>query len=243
MGAGPLRLVQELGLEAERIDAPGPFRAEIGTAFMLYRTLAAKIAASEDFPVVLSGNCGAAIGAAAGVGTDDLGVVWFDAHGDYNTPDTTDTGFLDGMAMSILTGRCFHSLARSIPGFTRVPPRRTIHVGARDYSPGERQALLDDGVALVEPSDLDEIERRLDALDVRRVLIHVDLDVLDPRYGRANHFAVDGGLSPEDIHRVIAAAMARYPLAGLVLASYDPAGDGDGRVAAVGAVIVRAVMQ
>lgn len=239
MGAGPLRLQQELGVDAERIDAPAGFRREITTSFTLYATLASRIAETDDFPVVLSGNCGAAIGAACGVGIEDLGVIWFDAHGDYNTPDTTDSGFLDGMALSILTGRCFHALTKTIPRFAPVPPRRTIHLGARDYSPGEREALLDDGVAVVEPSSLDDVEARLDALDVRRVLVHVDLDVLDPRFGRANPYAVDGGLSPEDIHRVISAAAARFPIAALVLASYDPTCDEDGRVAKVGAELVR----
>lgn len=244
MGAGPSRILRELDVDAEEIAPASAWRAEIGTAFELYRALAARVREVDDFPVVLAGNCGAAVGAAAGVGAEDLAVLWFDAHGDYNTPDTTDTGYMDGMAMAILAGRCFKSIAATIPGFVPVPAQRVIHVGARDYSPGERDALLADGIHLVEPSSLPSISfdgSAFDGLKAKRLLVHVDLDVIDPQFGRANHYAVDGGLSPDDVLRVIALARERFELAGLVVASYDPSGDPEGRIAAIGARIVREV--
>lgn len=238
MGAGPSRIARELNAEAIEIEPPDAWRHEIGTAFQLNRALASRVRESREFPVVLSGNCGSAVGTAAGIGTDDLAVLWFDAHGDYNTPDTTDSGFLDGMAMAILTGRCFTNLASTIPGFAPVPPRRTMHVGARDYSPGERDALLADHVHLVEPP-LHDIS--FDGIDAKRILVHVDLDVIDPQFGRANPYAVGGGLSPDDVLRVIALARERFELAALVIASYDPACDPEGKIAAIGARIVRSI--
>jgi len=233
MGAGPLRLAHTLGVEAERVDPPGTWRAEIGTTFALYRELAKRVAASDELPIVFSGNCGAAVGVAAGVGINDLAALWFDAHGDYNTPDTTDTGYLDGMAMAILTGRCWKSLALTIPGFTPLPAQRTMHVGARDYSPGERDALLDDGVALIEPNTLGNVAFELNGIEAKRILVHLDVDVLDPQFGRANQYACDGGLTPEQILETIELARARFTVAGLVVASYDPSCDPEGRVAAI----------
>lgn len=232
MGAGPSRIARELGIEAEEIAPASEWRAEIRTTFELYRALAERVRDTNEFPIVLSGNCGAAIGAAAGVGTDDLAVLWFDAHGDYNTPDTTDSGYLDGMALGILTGRCWKSLAATIPHFAPVPPSRTIHVGSRDYSPGEREALVADGVTM---------GPHFDAVDGRRILVHVDLDVIDPAYGKANQYSVGGGLSPDEVLRVIALARKRFTLAALVIASYDPACDPEGRIAAIGARIARDV--
>ena len=232
MGAGPFRLARELGVEPEEIAPVSEWRMEIRTSFELYRALAARVAGANDFPVVLGGNCGNAIGAAAGVGTGRLAVLWFDAHGDYNTPDTSDSGFLDGMCLSVLTGRCFHNLARTIPGFSPVPPSRTIHLGSRDYSPGEREALVADGVRMTPD---------FDGIDADRLLVHVDLDVIDPQYGRANPYAVGGGLSPDDVLRAIELARERFTIAALVLASYDPSCDEDGRIAAIGARIVRTV--
>lgn len=248
MGAGPLRLVQELGVRAESIETEDQLPREIATAFELYAKLAGAVhdcVANGDFPVVFSGNCGAINGLAAGLGMEKLAVIWFDAHGEYMTPDTTTSGFLDGMGLSILTGRCWKSMAAKIPWFRPLPPSRTMLVGARDYSPGEREELMMDGVPLIEPLTMTEpnVDRWLSAMarDADRLLVHVDLDVLDPKHGRANEFAADGGLSPDEILRVIAIARRRFNVVALELASFDPACDGDGRVARAGAAIVRAV--
>src|SRR5687767_11752854 len=106
MGSGPEHFVQN-GVEQilrdcgcdvyiECIEGQLPFRAEIKTAFELYRTLAERVAsayANGIFPLVLSGNCNSSLGTVAGVGADQLGIIWFDGHGDFNTPDTTESGF------------------------------------------------------------------------------------------------------------------------------------------------------
>lgn len=248
MGAGPLRLVEELGVRADSIETDYKLPREISTAFELYAKLAAAVqecVASGDFPVVFSGNCGAVNGLAAGVGMEKLAVLWFDAHGEYMTPETTISGFLDGMGLSVLTGRCWKALAAKIPWFGPLPPARTMLVGSRDYSPGEREDLMLDGVPLVEPSTLTEpnVDRWLSAMamEADRLVVHVDLDVLDPSHGRANEYAAEGGLSPDEILRVITIAKRRFRIVALELASYDPACDEDGRVAQIGARIVRAV--
>jgi len=59
-------------------------------------------------------------------------VLWFDAHGDFNTPESTLGGFLDGMALAIATGRCWTGLAATVPGFTPVAEENVVLVGARD---------------------------------------------------------------------------------------------------------------
>lgn len=247
MGAGPLRLAQELGVEPASIETSMKLPREIATAFELYGKLAESVhecVAAGDFPVVFSGNCGAVNGLAAGVGMEKLAVMWFDAHGEYMTPDTTTSGFLDGMGLSILTGRCFKRMAAGIPWFRPLPPQRTMLVGSRDYSPGERDDLFADAIAVAEPRDLTEpnVDRWLAGMNLHadRLVVHVDLDVLDPKHGRANEFAAEGGLSPEQILRVIGIARRRFEIVALELASYDPACDEDGRVARIGAEIARA---
>lgn len=248
MGAGPLRIAETLGVETEAIESDDPHPREIGTAFELYGKLATAVhdcVANGDFPVVFSGNCGAVNGLAAGLGMDDLAVLWFDAHGEFMTPDTTTSGFLDGMPLSILTGRCWKAMAAKIPWWRPMPFGRTMLVGARDYSPGERDELMANGVPLVEPLHLTEpnADRWLSAMALagaKRLLVHVDLDVLDPKYGRANEFAAAGGMSPDEIQRVIDIAKRRFEIAALELASYDPGCDAEGRVATIGAELVRA---
>jgi len=232
MGAGPLRLVELLGVDAEEIVPARAWRSEIGTSFDLYSALAKRVMETDDFPVILSGHCGASIGAAAGLDADDLAILWFDAHGDYNTPDTTDSGFLDGMCLAVATGRCWHGPASRIPNFKPIDPRRVMHVGARSWSPGEREALLRDGVRL---------EPNFDGIDATRMLVHLDLDVIDSRYGRANPFACEGGLSPDEVLGVIQSARERFTIEGLVIASYDPSCDGDGRIADAALRVIRAL--
>src|SRR5688500_9982772 len=112
MGAGPLRLAGELGIEAESIETDTVFTKEIGTAFELYAKLANAVhdcVAAGDTPVVFSGNCGAINGLAAGLGTEKLAVIWFDAHGEFMTTENTNSGFLDGMGLSILNERRWKS--------------------------------------------------------------------------------------------------------------------------------------
>ena len=106
--------------------------------------------------------------------------------------------------------------------------------------PGTEQYgdFLEAGI-ITEPN----LDRWLSAmqLEADRLLVHIDLDVLDPRHGRANEYAADGGLSPDDILRVIEIARRRFTIVALELASFDPSCDEDGRVAAIGAEIVRAI--
>ena len=131
MGSGPEHFINNgltQALQAsghkifvESVEPKTEFRAEIRTQFELYGLLAERVAeARQDgkFPLILSGNCGATLGAIAGAGTKRLGVIWFDAHGDFNTPETTTSGFLDGMGLAIAAGLCWRRLAASIPNFS-----------------------------------------------------------------------------------------------------------------------------
>lgn len=113
LGGGLADVLRRSGhhTEQEAIYAPEGFRTEISTSFALYRQLTGRVRAAhvrERFPLVLAGNCGAAVGVVAGLPPQGLGVVWLDSHGDFNTPDTSESGFLDGMGLAILTGQCWH---------------------------------------------------------------------------------------------------------------------------------------
>jgi arginase len=244
MGAGPLKLASLLPhLPQEVIEARTPFRAEIKTSFELYRDLAVRIRASDDLPLVLGGNCGVSIGAAAGVGTDDLAILWFDAHGDFMTPDTTPSGFLDGMCLSVIAGIAWRGLANAIPNFTPIAGDRIIEAGSRDFSEGEEDALVNAGVWLVRPGEsivpaLEQVRTR-----ARRLLIHVDLDVIDASYGKANHFAVTGGLSPQQVCDAIRECRSRFEVAAVTIASFDPSQDERGTIAQAALQIIDAALK
>jgi arginase len=94
---------------------------------------------ADRFPLVLGGNCGVALGVVAGLG-GDARVVWADAHGDFNTPETTLGGFLDGMGLATLTGGCWTAITATIPGFAAVPDDHVWLLGARSRRGGGRGA-------------------------------------------------------------------------------------------------------
>ena len=229
MGAGPLLLQQHLGIPVETIESPSAFRAEIGTAFQLYGALATAVRESGATPIVLAGNCGACLGTLAGVG-GRTGVIWLDAHGDFNTPDTTTSGYLDGMVLAIATGRCFRAIAGK-HGFEPVDEHHVLHLGGRDFDGPELEAMQSSPLALVRTVDdafskaVSELAQRVD-----RVVFHIDMDVIDPSHGRANQYAAPDGLSPDEIVQAIELTSAVTKIAGINLCSYDPAHDPDGRL-------------
>jgi arginase len=248
MGAGPERLI-EAGLQraltnrghtvhASIAELPaGSWQSEIQTSFDLMRMLAVGVASAREagrLPIVLAGNCNTAVGTIAGIG-GDVGVAWFDAHGDLNTPETTTSGFLDGTALAVITGRCFARLAATVPGFTPVAENRVCLIGARDLDAPEVEVLADSAIQLVEPSEVRTRLPRALALvgeHVDRMYVHIDLDVLDSGVAAANSYSVPGGLTVDDVESALSAIAADFSIAAVTLSAYDPAADIDGRAAA-----------
>jgi arginase len=244
MGAGPEAL-RDAGLTA-RLEGVGhrvrctviappadSWHAEVRTAFELAAALSAAVRAARGegrLPLVLAGNCGAALGVRAGL-DGDVRVLWADAHADFNTPETTIGGFLDGMALATLTGRCWTTMAGRLSGFAPVPDAHVWLLGARDLDPLEEAALARSGVRRVEAGAIDEAAAVRLAREVgdAPVYLHLDLDVLDPRDGRANAYAAPDGVSADALVRFCAALARHAPPAAVTLSAYDPAEDVDGR--------------
>jgi arginase len=260
LGAGPERLL-DAGLE-RRLTAAGhevrvhvadpagnAWRAEIGTTFALARAVAMLVrdAVAEDaFPLILSGNCGpAAHGATAGLAGAPA-VLWFDAHGDFNTPETTIGGFLDGMSLATLTGRCWAQLAARIPGFQPVPEAAVALLGARDLDPLEEKALATSAIRRVEARGLrEQLPAVLTALRSLRptAYLHLDLDVLDPSEGRVNPYAAPDGLARADVEWAIDTIGGFLSLRAAALTAYDPGSDRDGRVRETALALAVALVQ
>ena len=258
MGAGPRRLIEGEHLATaveteadvtwvELVDAAQP---EIARTFELNGWLAATVArASESgrFPLVLSGNCNSCLGVTAGLFETDLGVVWFDAHADFDTPEDNVSGFLDVMALSILTGGCWQALSRSIPGFAPIPERDVILIGARDLLDYQWRRLDASAVRRIATSDLNgsfgALAAALDrAREKNKVYLHVDLDVLDPSMGRANEYAAADGLTLDQLLAAIELLRTRFEIAAATISAYNPACDDDGRVAAAAVLVARSIV-
>lgn len=229
MGAGPADLVRH-GV-ARRLRAEVVTVGPEGAYEEVQRAVAEQVrcAVSEGAaPIVLAGNCGASVGVVEGLAApDDLAVVWLDAHGDLNTPETTTSGFVDGMALAMLTGRC-----PTLAGFRPVPDEQVLLVGARDLDAAER-AVLDGSRIRLLPARAADVAAAGFPRRVRRVHLHVDLDVHDSRLvGAANEYAVPGGPDAAEVRRIVEAVSARLPVVSATFAAYDPAADVGGGVRA-----------
>jgi len=255
MGAGPEALLNS-GL-ADRIAAQGHeisqtsielpsdvFLPEVKAAFELDRRLSKAVSAAiarDAFPVVLSGNCISSLATVSGLGVKEPGVIWFDAHGDFNTPETTKSGFLDGMALAILTGRCWQLLAKSISGFAPVRDDRVMLIGARHFDEDESALLSSTKVVRVSSEEVHKDFRETLASFGQRVhdvYLHVDLDVLDTSEGNANSFAVAGGLSLSELLDAIHAIGDVTHIRAVALTAYDPACDGNGKMGEAAANVI-----
>jgi arginase len=248
MGAGPEALLRA-GLEQSLKDRghrvhvklaelpADSWQAEIQTAFDLMRMLAIAVretTAAGKLPIILAGNCNTAVGTIAGLGADSTGVAWFDAHGDFNTPDTTRSGFLDGTAVAIVTGRAWRQLALTVPGFQAVADNRICLIGTRDLDTLEESLLGESNIDVVSAKDLKtRLRRAVQSIGehVEQIYVHLDLDVLDARVASANHFAVGGGLSIDDAEHALETIARDLRIAGITLSAYDPSADLDGAAA------------
>ena len=220
--------------------------AEVQCAFDLNRQISRRvreITEAGDFPILLSGNCNSALGTVSGLGAESTGILWFDAHGEFNTPETTRSGFFDGMPLAIATGRCWRRMAESIPNFSPVPERNIILVGARDTDAEEQAALDASGITQVRnPEMLGEVMDEA-APRVQRWYIHLDLDALDPGEATANQWVPPGGLTARGIAKAIEEAAQRLPIGAAAIASLDPACDGDGRALAIARELLRVTIE
>lgn len=199
-----------------------------------------------SIPIVLAGNCISTVGALAGL-RDAPGVAWFDAHGDLNTPETSTTGFIDGMAAATALGWCLPEITAALPSFTPLDPSHLVLVGTRDLDPAEQVAADSKRIRRihtddVKAGDLHDIEALAD--DVKDVWLHLDLDALDPHdVGRANSFAVERGLTTEDAVNVIDAIAGRARIVGATISAYDPTADSDGAVARAAFALIAAALE
>lgn len=262
MGAGPEHLVNGGLGEALRAGGRSPSfaivrpggdpPAEVATAFELDGLISAQVRGGLTdgrFPLVLSGNCNASVGTIAGTGPEGLGVVWFDAHADFNTPETTTTGFTDGMGLAVAVGHCWKSMAAGVPGFSPVAEQDVVLAGVRDVQPAEEERLAASKVTVVGADPVRRegpraLTKALDGLKTRvgRVYVHLDLDVLDAEeVGRANEFAPEGGLGAEELLAALGMVSGRFDVAAVGIASYDPTFDADGRVLGAALACVEAL--
>lgn len=178
-----------------------------------------------SFPIVLAGNCITAGGTLSGLQSQQTGVLWLDAHGDFNTPETTQSGYLDGMALSVVCGNCWGKLASTDPLYKPVPEKNIFLVGTRDLDPAESTALEKSQVKITTSEQLRKSDCKIPELgdsSSRDLYIHLDADVIDASVGHSNRFASTGGLFPNEIENLFSWVAGDYRIRALAITAYNP---------------------
>jgi arginase len=259
MGRGPGHIVRRLKAEmnfpvdalgADGVEVQDRFALEVGTSFAVARELAEKVRDATGrgaFPLVLAGNCISCIGTLAGLGDPPPAIIWLDAHGDFNTPETTISGFLDGMALAAAVGRCWGKLAATVPGFRPAPETQVVLLGARDFDVDERALLDRSAVSLIDVQRIrkDGLRAALEALlpkiqtHTDRAYLHIDLDVLDPAEARVNHFAPTDGLTLAELLEIVSLVREHFALVATAITAYDPEYDEGEKAVKAAADVIR----
>ncbi len=166
------------------------------------------VAQAGDIGVFLGGDHSISAGTIAGqAGDDGLGVVWVDAHADFNTPATSPSGNVHGMPLAALLGDGPHALTSLTPDGWRLDPASVVIVGLRNVDGEERRRLMASGIGVYTMRDLDERGMASVAAEIVRRLGHVnhlhvslDLDSLDPDVAPGVGTPVPGGLTYREAH-------------------------------------------
>jgi arginase len=239
--AGGPELFAQRGLSVtmERSCRDEAFRDTASSAAEVNKHVAGLVrqaVAGGSLPVVLAGSCNACLGVLAGFDHSRCGAVWLDAHADFNTPDTTASGFFAGMSAAIITGHCYREYWAQIGDNTPLAEDTIAMLGVRDLSPhAESERLQRSGIQVVLWRDGQPDRDILTVLDdlanrVREIYLHIDLDAFAPELapGVADE-PVPGGLTFEQAETIIHATGARFLIRAATLATYAPERDREER--------------
>lgn len=205
-----------------------------------------------ETPIIIGGDHSIAIGSIAGVAAycrareETLGLIWFDAHADMNTPETSPTGNIHGMPLSALLGYGAPELTH-IAGFApKLDPRFCAHIGARDVDQGERELIRKLGMRFITMREIDE--RGMSACVDEAISIAsqasagysvtFDVDVMDPGDAPGSGTLVRGGLSYRESHLAMEKIAEAGGMISLEVVEINTALDVNNRTAELGVELI-----
>jgi arginase len=246
---GLLAILEELDCEVVSITNAELTPAENETYGARYRTALAsyhqgehvsKMIKDNVMPIGLLSNCIQLMGMLAGHQRSGpswkplrVGLIWMDAHGDFNTPETSLSGMVGGMPVAISTGLCLHHIRRASGLEPPLPMSYITMLGVRDTDPGEQYLIDTHNIPQITTKDVKtnsyritgEIERLAALTDL--IYVHIDLDILDPSVMPGLNTPVDGGPNAEELSKTLETIFKHPKVEGLGLASYPANNDPD----------------
>jgi len=253
-GMGAVVRVDEARLTTEEEPEYGGWK-RLGMSLGHFADIVTRNERDGYFTVGLLATCPSMPGLVAGLQRSGptreplrIGMLWLDAHPDFNTPETTRSGSLGGMPVAVATGRALQNMRLDAKLDPPLSDRHIVMGGVRLTDPLE-QRLLDD--SMIEQLTVDDLRRLTPAVWMQidrlsrltdKIYIHIDMDVLDPREVMGHVNKVPDGPSSEDLARLFEALFARYPKASAIGFATIPSTDEGGlSIAAVNRMIAAAV--
>ncbi len=217
-------------------DPRARFLGEISRACQRLRVKVEKVLEDGVFPLVFGGDHSIAVGTVAAISSyhhrrnQRIGLIWFDAHGDMNTPDTSPTGNIHGMPCAAILGRGAPDLVGLGDIVPMVDPRNAVIVGVRDLDQYEREEIKSTGVKVFTMRDIDmwgmnEIMRRALAIATDGTYgfhLSFDMDGTDPQVAPGVGTPVPGGTDLRESHLVMEHAFESGKLLGLEITEINP---------------------
>jgi arginase len=229
-GNVPVKLLEEELSSTEKLHHLNEI---VATNERLFKEVVAVMEAG-DLPLVLGGDHSTAIGTLAGVAAvKNCGIIWLDAHGDFNTSETTTSGNIHGMCLAASLGRGEEQLV-SCGGFAPKAKEKNVAViGVRDLDDEEREALRSSQISVFTMQDIDEmgmkrvmrqaLEAVLDGTD--GIAVSLDMDVLDPLEAPGVGTPVRGGLTYREAHLAMELIAETEALLSLEVVEINPTQD------------------
>ena len=195
----------------------------------ILRDLVAQARADGEFPIMLSGTCSTSMGVVGGLDDPELGLIWLDGHADASTPETSASGFFEGMPVAILNGQCWKDLRESVPGFHTISSNRILSVGMHDLQanrPGPIGHVVDREYANENDGWYNALSKKMDQVSgsMRAVYLHIDTDVLDAKIAEVHEYAGDavGGLTDSEVRDTIQLAFEKFDVRAVNFTAFNP---------------------
>ncbi len=236
-GGELIRPVQEARLTAEQEKRYGEWH-RMAMANANFAELVREGREQDAISIGLEANCNDLLGMLAGLkydadgNTNKVGLVFIDAHGDFNVPETTLSGMLGGMPVAIAAGHALHNLRNTAGLAEPLPMEHIVWGGVRDLDPLERERFNEYEVQQFSVADIRglsaNLQRQIDDLAalVDYIYVHIDMDVLDPAEVPGHGLTVPDGPSSKDLAAAIGLWFENPKTVALGIAS-TPAGSRD----------------
>lgn len=223
--------------EEQKVKDPhAKYLSEITRVVSLLAKKVEGIVRKEHFPVVLGGDHSIAMGTVAGLAAHarkkkkKVGIFWIDAHGDFNTPESSPSGNIHGMPLAVCAGLGPRSLRNVGGAFRKVNPQNVAIIGLRNVDKVERENLIKYGIKIFTMEEIDKygVHRVMKkafqqaAKDVDYLHVSFDLDSVDPIYAPGVGTPVKGGLDYREAHLIMEMLAESKKMTSLELVEVNP---------------------